>query len=87
MEPMNKIDRLAEEARAERSPRVDVTQSVMSRIRQRREDRDIFPLKLGWFAVASAAAAGVAAFLTFQAWSALFDPLGSFFNPLFLMIQ
>jgi anti-sigma factor RsiW len=86
MEPMNEIDRLAEVARREPAPPVDVTQEVMQRIRQERGEAGVLPLQLGWFAVASAAAAGIAAFLTAQAWSGLLDPLGSFFNPLFLII-
>lgn len=87
MEPMREIDRLAETARREPAPPVDVTRGVMLRIRQEREESGMLPLRLGWFAVASAAAAGLAAVLTYQAWSGLLDPLGSFFNPLFLMIQ
>jgi hypothetical protein len=86
MEPMNVIDRLADVARREPAPPVDVTQTVMQRIRQERGASGFDPLQLGWFAVASAAAAGIVAFLTAQAWSGLLDPLGSFFNPLFLLI-
>lgn len=87
MEPMKEIDKLAETARREPAPSVHVTQDVMQRIRQERDESGILPLRLGWFAVASAAAAGVAAVLTYQAWSGLLDPMGSLFNPLFLVIQ
>jgi anti-sigma factor RsiW len=87
MEHMKEIDKLAETARGDSAPPVNVTGEVMQRIRQERDKSGMLPLRLGWFAVASAAAAGVAAVLTYQAWSGLLDPMGSLFNPLFLVIQ
>ncbi len=76
---------LAERARQEPAPPVDVARRVMSAI-----DRERLPADqrtLVWCAIGSLAAAGIVALLASAAWSDLSDPLGGLLQNLEIRLQ
>jgi hypothetical protein len=81
MNPLERFQRLAEQARSEPVPAVDVAAGVLARLRAPATRRtEETPL---WVAAAvSLAAASIVVVLALQAWLALSDPLAGLFYPL-----
>ena len=76
-DPLDRLQRLAACARQEHTPKGDVTQRVLERIRR---ERGILPVPLARFALGSAFAAAVVVVWSSSYVSALTDPLTSFFG-------
>jgi len=89
MSDPSRWEHLAERARRETPPRVDVTQRVMAAIARRSAPPRavLAPRALLWCAVGSLAAAGIVAAVAASGWSDLGDPLRDLLQAADVMLQ
>ena len=79
MDPLGSIQKLAERARLDEAPTMDVSAAVLARIAPRRVPR-VLPLSL--FAAASAAAAMIVMAIGLYYWLGEPDPMTEYLAPL-----
>jgi hypothetical protein len=81
MDALERIEKLARQAREEETPRFDVTGQVLRQIRA--EETETFSFTVfELFATASAVAASVVGYFSIGAWKFIASPLMQFFTPL-----
>jgi hypothetical protein len=81
MDTLNGIEKLARQAREEKTPRFDVADRVLQQIRA--EETEIFSFTVfDLFATASAVVASVVGYFSIGAWRFIASPLMQFFAPL-----
>lgn len=81
MDTLKAIEKLAQEARGEKTPVFNVADRILSRIRTEQKETFSFVV-LELFASVSAVAASVVAYLSIGALKSLTSPLMQFFAPL-----
>ena len=84
MNETNRLERLAQAARGEPPPRIDVTRRVLEAIAERQPTTD-WPLAI--LAATSSIAAAIVAVAAVRAWLAWQDPLASLFRSLDVVLQ
>jgi hypothetical protein len=81
MDTLNGIEKLARQAREEKTPRFNVADRVLQQIRT--EETEIFSFTVfDLFATVSAVVASVVGYFSIGAWRFIASPLMQFFTPL-----
>lgn len=82
MDAIKIIEKLAEAARKEQTPQIDVCRAVMAEIDTLEQEPTYNILSLEWFAGISAAAASIITLLSIPAWRYVVNPLIQLLTPL-----
>ncbi|OHB56981.1 MAG: hypothetical protein A2173_09295 [Planctomycetes bacterium RBG_13_44_8b] len=82
MDAMKIIEKLAEAARKEQMPQIDVCKAVMAEIDGLGQEPTYNILSFEWFAGISAAAASIVTLLSIPAWRYIVNPLVQLLTPL-----